>query len=178
VLRQVFGWVVVLAGYKATPVEELEESAPVRQPGRKPAPAPTGNAKCEECGAVNGHLPSCSHRQKQEAREEVLVNVEAVDARKKTEKDKKGQEYTRNFRVLTCMNAANQQVILYAYDTKLFERLDAIKPDTRCRFMVRSQMVNERTYYAIESIIDITGEKQPPQQSELLPAPESEDKDF
>jgi hypothetical protein len=170
VLRQVFGWVVVLEGFRPTPAEELDDqSAPVRQPGKKTAPAPTGDVPCSECKAVNGHLPFCSHRQKQEEPKEVLVNVEAVDARHKVERDKKGREYTRNFRVLTSMNVANEQVILYAYDTKLFERLDAIKPDTRCRFRIHSQMVNERTYYAIESILEITGEK--PQQGELLATP-------
>lgn len=63
VLRQVFGWVVVLAGYKPTPAEEMD-SIGNSSTRKATVPAkPTGDAKCSECNAVGGHLPKCSKRQ-------------------------------------------------------------------------------------------------------------------
>lgn len=53
-LRNVLAWVVVLAGYKPTPAEEIngeEETIDVNK----------DNGKCSECGAVGKyHSPNCS----------------------------------------------------------------------------------------------------------------------
>jgi phage recombination protein Bet len=141
--------------------QEVDSRTTARQPqkvGKRPAPAQTGNVFCADCGSTNGHETSCKYykqpeAEKQEA-EKWLVNVESVDQR--------SNEKNKDFRVLTCTNAANKQVILYGWDKKLFERLDAIKSDTRCMFMVKvRQGWDGKTYYAIESIVEITGEKKP-----------------
>ncbi len=141
--------------------------------------------KCPECRAEGGHLPSCKYRKTQEAQTQEaepekkpetlkwLVQVEAIDTREKTVKDKAGKESKRPYRMLTCINAANENVTLYAWDTKHYERIDAIKEKTRCVFSVKSSVSGNTTYYSIEEIIEITGEKkQAEPQDEMLPPEE------
>jgi len=141
--------------------------------------------KCPECRAEGGHLPSCKYRKTQEAQTQEaepekkpetlkwLVQVEAIDTREKTVKDKAGKESERPYRMLTCINAANENVTLYAWDTKHYERIDAIKEKTRCVFSVKSSVSGNTTYYSIEEIIEITGEKkQAEPQDEMLPPEE------
>ena len=62
VLRQVFGWVVVLAGYKATPAEEMDGQASAQPRGRQSKPQQSvGDTMCSECRQVNGHHHLCKY---------------------------------------------------------------------------------------------------------------------
>ena len=162
--------------------EELQrENEPTQQQPRTTTKKPTAKATedviCNECHAINGHLPNCPHRKKQEAEAtkgvdpRKIVRVQAVDARTKVERDKKGEEYTKHFRMLTCTGTANQQMTLYAFDTKMFERLEKIKADTVCIFNVGTREVSGKVFYTIESILEITGEpkEEAAQQGELIP---------
>ena len=132
--------------------------------------------KCPKCNAEGGHLPSCEFRHKPEQAAEGekpqqeenkdlkwALRIKAIDARQKTEKDKKGAEHVKHFRIVTGINAANANVTAYAWDTKLFERLDAVKPGTTCIFTVKANKSGEQTYYAIDQIVEITGEEAPTQ---------------
>jgi ribosomal protein L34E len=152
--------------------ETREEISRQRTPrGKKAEQKPVGDVMCAECRAINGHLPSCSYRKTKETQTKEpepekkpellkwLVQVEAVDIRKKTVKDKTGKETERPYRMLTCINAANENITLYAWDTKHYERIDAIKPKTRCIFMVKSTESAGKIYYSVDSIVEITGEQ-------------------
>lgn len=71
--RNVLAWVVVLAGYRATPAEEMSDGgyaapAPTFTPkNRTPnfsasrASAENIDVKCNSCSAINGHLPNCKY---------------------------------------------------------------------------------------------------------------------
>lgn len=135
---------------------------------QKSAPKPTGDVMCNECRAVNGHLPSCPHRKEnqkapepQTAQAEVvkedvpkwLVQISAVDKRERTKNNKK-QEY----RILTGINAEGKPITIYAWDTKHYEQLDAIKGETNCVFVVKSSESNGKTYYSLDSIVEISGQ--------------------
>jgi hypothetical protein len=162
--------------------ETREEMSRQRVPrGKKTPPKETGDVMCAECRAINGHLPSCSHRQKdgpqptqtQEPEKKPeslkwLVQVEAVDKRTRKE-DHKGKTVERVYRILTCINQANENITLYAWHESMFERLDAIKTHTRCVFIVKPQVSGEKTYYSVDSIVDITGEPKPPQEDMFPP---------
>jgi phage recombination protein Bet len=150
-----------------------------QQQQQKPTTKPTGDVVCNECRAVNGHLPSCKYRKPQEADVEGnkvvegeiakkpeamkwLVQVEAVDERERVIKDEKtGKEKSRTkFLMLTCFNAANENVTIYCWHTgEMRERLIAIKPKTKCIFMVKAAKTGASTYYNVEEIVEITGEK-------------------
>lgn len=139
---------------------------------------------CPECHAPVGkpHASDCSRKtnatapsvpQESESKPEPspdtpkelkwLVQVESVDARE-------GQG--RKFLLLTCINAANQNISLYCWHTgEMRTRLLAVKPKTRCVFLVKPQPSGDKTYYNVEQIVEITGEKKV--QGELLPPEES-----
>jgi hypothetical protein len=169
------------------PEETREEMNRQRTPrGKKTvAPKETGDVMCAECHAINGHLPSCKYRKAQEEKQTAqtsepekkpevlkwLVQVEAVDTRKKVSKDGKGKDVERAYRMLTCINQANENITLYAWDTKMFERLDFMKPHTRCIFIVKPQPSGDKTYYSVDQIVEITGEQQV--QGELIPPDEA-----
>ncbi|MGA9670643.1 MAG: hypothetical protein WBQ94_15640 [Terracidiphilus sp.] len=146
------------------PEETRQEMASQRR-GKKET-KPTGAVLCNECRAINGHLPSCPHRKqqatpaaqgevlpKEPSGEKWLVQISAVDKRTKTKDGK-----TSDYRLLTGVNAANEAVTLYAWDTKHYEQLDAIKPNTNCIFTVKSSKSGDKTYYSVESIVEITGQ--------------------
>lgn len=150
------------------------------QQGKKPQQ--TGDVMCSECRAVNGHLPSCSYRQKQEGKPEQqatetkkpenlkwLVQVDAIDQRTKESKDEKtGKVSKREFLMLSCINAANENVTLYCWHTgETRTRLLEIKPKTRCVFNVKAHPSGDKTYFQIEEIVEITGEQKA--QGELIP---------
>ena len=84
--------------------------------------------------------------------EKWLVQINAVDKRERTKGSKK-QEY----RLLTGINAAGEAITLYAWDTKHYEQLDAIHPETNCIFMVKSSKSGDKTYYSVDAIVEITG---------------------
>jgi phage recombination protein Bet len=157
--------------------KEIESKTSKSRQQQKATAKPVGDVMCAECRAINGHLPSCSHRQKDgpqptqtqepEKKPELLkwlVQVEAVDARTKSTKDQAGKTVSRSYRMLTCINQANENITLYAWDTKLFDRLDWIKPKTACIFIVKPQSSGDKTYYNVDSIVEITGEPKPPQE--------------
>lgn len=131
----------------------------------------TGDVMCADCRAINGHLPSCPHRKAAEAPkvpavpatqgelmpkestgERWLVQINAVDKRERKQGNK-----TQEYRLLTGINAAGEAITLYAWDTKHYEQLDAIKPETNCVFTVKSSKSGDKTYYSLESIVEITG---------------------
>lgn len=64
-LRNVLAWVVVLAGYRPTPAEEMSSVPPseTKPPAAKKSTSKASTSvKCEECNAVNSHSPKCSKR--------------------------------------------------------------------------------------------------------------------
>ena len=178
-----------LAGFYIA--EELQrEIEPVAQQQtrttKKPTPRDTtGDVKCNECGAINGHLPHCKYRQKaqqgtqpeqQEKKSEALtwlVSVEAIDERKSTQADPKDPEktITKKYLMLSCINIANEPITLYCWHTgETWKRIVAVAPKTKCIFNVKPQPSGGKTYYAVDSIVEITGEKKPdPSQGELIP---------
>ncbi len=139
---------------------------------------PVGDVMCSECRAINGHLPSCPTRKKADAAPQAtpekpkqaaptqevippgaspeslhwLVQINAVDKRTRT-KGKVTQEY----RILSGINAEGQPITLYAWDTKHYEQLDAIKPKTNCVFAVKASVSGDKTYYSVEGIVEISG---------------------
>lgn len=166
--------------------EAREEVTRQREPrGKKKGPVKeTGDVMCNECRAINGHLPSCKYRKQENAQQQEtseskqkpqdlkwLVSVEAVDERKSTQDNPKDPKnpIVRHFLLLTCINAANETLSLYCWHTgETATRIKAIKPKTRCIFTVKPQPTGNKTYYSIESIVEITGE-QLPIQGEMLP---------
>lgn len=119
VLRQVFGWVVVLAGYKTTPAEEMEgvDGQAVRQPSRSSNRQQTQrqpakeSVKCASCGATDSHLPSCKYHPKNQSgtgqtapapQQSAPVQGEVMpkDAKKETEVPKSTTQ--ESFFVKTC----------------------------------------------------------------------------
>jgi len=172
--------------------EELQkeiESRPAKAGGAKqqqskPAQKQTGDVMCNECRAINGHLPNCPHRKAQEAQVNAqqgepatselltwLVQVEAVDPRERDIKDKTGKVTgKRPFLMVTCFNSANENVTIYAWHTgEMRERLLAVKPKTKCVFKVKSQKSGNTTYYNLEEIVEITGEKKSEPEQEYMP---------
>lgn len=142
--------------------------------------------QCPECHAPTGkpHASGCSQEGKsEEATEEKktepkelkwLVQVEAVDERPRMVTDKKTGEKKQNgiFLLLTGFNAATEPVTLYCWHTgETASRIKAIKPKTKCIFMVAPKPQGDKMYYQIESIVEITGE-QIQQQGELIPPDE------
>jgi phage recombination protein Bet len=169
-------------------IESPSGRAPARGQQQKQTPKPVGDVMCGECRAVNGHLPSCKYRKSQEAQTQAqeaepekkpdvlkwLVQVEAVDERERVIKDEKtGKEKSRTkYLMLTCFNAANENVTIYAWHTgEMRERLIAIPPKTKCIFMVKPQKSGTSTYYNVEEIVEITGEKR---QADQEPEPPEE----
>lgn len=171
------------------PEETREEMNRQRQPpkGKKATPAPVGDVICSDCGQKNGHAKECKYAQQcpechapagkthgqgcskataapqaktEEKKPDLkwLVQVEAVD-----ERESKGKK----FLLLTCINAANENVTLYYWHTgETADRIRAIKAKTRAVFLVKPQVSGDKTYYSIDQIVEITGE-QP--QGELIP---------
>lgn len=143
---------------------------------KKAKPDNTGDVICNECRAINGHLPSCIHRKsaqtaapkepatqgevmpKEPTGEKWLVQINAVDKRTKDIKDKSGKVTGKSeYRILTGINATGEPITLYAWDTKHYEKLDAIKPETNCVFTVKTSKSGDKTYLSLESIVEITG---------------------
>lgn len=170
--------------------EELERQ-PIPSRPRKQALPPVGDVVCSFCGAKNSHLPDCkfaaaqcpechapqgkphandcSQAKQQQAEPEPekkseaikwLVEVIAVDEREKTVDEEKKTKV--KYLLLTCKNVAAQDVTLYCWHTgEVGKRIKAIKPKTRCIFMVKAQVTAARTFYSIDSIVEITGEQIP-----------------
>lgn len=157
------------------PEETRQEMASQRR-GKAPA-KPTGDVMCNECRAINGHLPKCPHKKaaqpaaqpaviegevmpKEPTGEKWLVQINAVDKRTKDIKDKSGKVTGKSeYRLLTGINATGQPITLYAWDTKHYEQLDAIQPKTNCVFTIKSSKSGATTYYSIESIVEISAAK-------------------
>ena len=164
-------------------LEDLPEETQrelLSQRGGKPKTKPesTGDVMCSECRAINGHLPSCPQKQgaapKQAAAEATpsvppvgrwLMQVQAVDTRTREAKGKDGKPRKQEYRLMSGINGEGAQITLYAWDTKYYEQLDAIKPGTNCVFEVKSGKSGDREYFSLVGIVEITGA----QQGELIP---------
>ena len=61
-MRQPLGFIITLAGFDATPAEEMPVSRNVQSPGRQPAGSrsPNPNRKRSTCSATNSSKPACS----------------------------------------------------------------------------------------------------------------------
>lgn len=94
--RNKLSWVVVLAGYKPTPIEEMvrsddhgdwgsQQEPPRATRGKKSTQATSKaeDVKCASCGAVNGHLPSCKYHPKNVSSGGQPVQGEVVKEAKK-----------------------------------------------------------------------------------------------
>ena len=94
-LRQVYSWVVVLAGYKPTPVEEMDGIEPNKPKSEIQIPKDPTEMKCQKCGQTitekvykfsmeKYNIPLCFNHQKelkdnpQENSIEEVVDVETV----------------------------------------------------------------------------------------------------
>jgi phage recombination protein Bet len=171
-----------LAGLYLAEELQKEPVEKVRTPKK-----PVGDVMCNECRAVNGHLPSCPHRKAATAEpqkpvqeqqpapkaetpseqpnglETMLLQVSSVEV--KTRKAKNGKEQA--YRALNVMSVDGSEWMLYAWDTKHFPQLDAILPKTNCVFDVKAAKSGDRTYYSVENIVEIGG-KPTAAQGELL----------
>jgi hypothetical protein len=161
--------------------------ADCRQTNGHSADCKYAKGKCPDCKAEGGHLPSCPHRKAQAETQmqtkpaeekprdlKWLVQVEGIDERKKTVKDDKGKERERHFLMLSCINSANESLTLYAWDTKMFDRLKSMPLKTHCIFLVKPQPSGDKTYYNVDEIVEITGENpSEPEQGELIPPDEN-----
>lgn len=127
---------------------------------RKTDTAPSTAAQGSESKAESSETPK---------EQKWLVEVVAVDQREKEIEDKFKKKVKKPFLIVTAFNAANENVTLYCWHTgETRTRLLAVKPKTRCIFMVKGSVQGTATYYSIESIVEITGEERQPEQ-EMLP---------
>jgi hypothetical protein len=188
VLRQVFGWVVVLAGYKATPAEEMDGQAVHSQPrgrqqsaGRKTAPV--GDTMCGECRQVNGHHPLCKYFkgtapaaaqaapaeatpvQPQETTTQAVEPPQkpgntkmAVKINSVSERSKVKDGNKQIYLVLGVVDPNNNEWDLYVWHKTLQERAATLT--NRSALIEFSQKTsNGRTYCSLEAILEVVGEQ-------------------
>lgn len=159
------------------PEETQREILGQRKGGK---PEATGDVRCADCGAINGHLPSCKYRKQPNAAAPVaqaeakpnapvqtvfppetaqesplrwLVQLGAVDKRSKDIKDKKTDKVTgkQEYRIITGMNGTGESVTIYAWDTKHYEQLDAIPAKTNCVFEIEK---SAKGYVSLKAIVE------------------------
>ena len=182
VLRQVFGWVVVLAGYKATPAEEMDGVVAGTPKYGKPKTTPASDVMCNECRAINGHLPSCIHRKQPEAaptvpqaaptapkasptptqtveapqtpaNEEMALLCKTITEKSRATKDGKKKTYL----VLSVVDSHNGEWDLYVWDKKVAELAAKLGGKTFIG-MISQKKSGGRVFCALESIVEVAGE--------------------
>ena len=145
----------------------------------KAAPA-TGDVICNECRAINGHLPSCSHRQKAEGKQEtkkepvqetlpaekketptgstedVVKIISISDMLKQPDKEGKREPYKR----LEVMNRENLSFFLYVWHKTPQESLTEA---AKGQFMVCAYTVGKKkdgsAFCSLDKILELNGVK-------------------
>jgi hypothetical protein len=156
------------------PEETQRELLGQRKRGKKPEV--TGDVLCNECRAINGHLPSCPHRTQAQGATAVAPQTQAAPATAQTvpaaskaletmllqvlavaTKRRKTPKGTQEYRVLTVMDREGLQWTLFAWDKKHYEFLDPIPAKTNCIFDVKRSKSGDQEHISIEHIVETGG---------------------
>lgn len=163
----------------------IDHLAPSTEPNRghgnegmnRTAPKPKqDDVLCNECRAVNGHLPHCSHRgdkpkeQTTEAQTEqdrktskqtqaVTVLVESIE--RKTRKPKPGSKGKEQpYMLLHVIDGGNNKWPMYVWKTDLFEYLaDSVNKQLTCEVSESEPDGQQRVFVSLQHISQIGQQK-------------------
>jgi len=166
------------------PEETRAEMA--RQRGtKKQQQAPVGDVMCNECRAVNGHLPSCPHCKQAEAaaqpaaaapveakvaetptqtveapktpvNEKMVLFCKTVVEKIKTLKDGKTKQ---TYLVLGVADKDKFEFDLYVWDKKVQERAAGLGGKRFLAEVSQKKGQNNRTFCSLEAILEVAGEQ-------------------